>query len=422
MSLLTVGLSHRSAPVAVLERTALAGDAVTQLLADLADCLHVDEAVVLSTCNRVEVYAEVSKFHAGGQEISQSLSRTSGLSMDELSPHLYLHYEDSTVGHLFAVAAGLDSMVVGESQILGQVRAAYRRARAEHTVGRVLGTLFEQALRVGKRVHAQTGIDRAGASVVAAALDEAAAGIGALGGRRALLVGAGSMGALAAALLHRAGIAELVIANRTSARAVRLAESYGGRAVGLDEMAGELAEADLAVFSTGSNGLVLPASDVAGALAHRPRRPLALVDLALPHDVDPSVRDLPGVTLIDLATLADVLREASAGRDIASARAILAGEAAAFSNWQRSVSVGPTVTALRAKAAAVVAAELTRLNGRAPELTPRERAEVAATVHRVVDKLLHAPTVRVKELADRPGANGYAEALRDLFDLYPDAS
>lgn len=422
MSLLTIGLSHRTAPVAVLERAALPADGAAKLLTDLGDCLHVEEAVVLSTCNRIEVYAEVAKFHAGGQEISELLSRTSGVPPDELSPHLYAHYEESAVAHLFAVAAGLESMVVGESQILGQVRAAYRLARAEHAIGRGLGTLLEHALRVGKRVHAETAIDAAGASVVAAALEEAVQGIGSLLGRRALIIGAGSMGALAAALLHRAGVADLVIANRTAARAGRLATSYGGRAVSLDRIAAEIAGADLVLSSTGSTGLVLSAPQVTAAMARRPSRPLAVVDLALPHDVDPAVRTIDGVTMVDLATLGTVLREAGAGRDIDTARRIVADEVAAFGNWQRSVSVGPTVTALRAKAAAVVAAELARLNGRAPDLTPRERAEVAAAVHRVVDKLLHAPTVRVKQLAERPGGDGYAEALRDLFDLYPDAS
>jgi glutamyl-tRNA reductase len=422
MSLLTVGLSHRSAPVDVLERAALSPAAAGGLLADLRNCPHVEEAVVLSTCNRVEVYAEVSKFHAGGQEISDLLSRASGLAADELSAHLYLHYEESAVGHLFAVAAGLDSMVVGESQILGQVRAAYRRARGEYTTGRGVGALFEQALRVGKRVHAETGIDRAGASVVAAALETAAQGLGSLTGRRALIVGAGSMGALGAALLRRAGIAELVIANRTVARANRLAEAHGGRAVGLEQLPTEVAAADLLLSSTGSTGLVLRASDVATAMVGRSQRPLAVVDLALPHDVDPAVRDVEGVRMVDLATLGSVLREATAGRDIAAARRVVAEEVAAFASWQQSASVEPTVTALRAKAAAVVAAELSRLNRRLPDLSPRERAEVAGTVHRVVDKLLHAPTVRVKELAERPDGHGYAEALRDLFDLYPDAS
>jgi len=422
MNMVAVGLSHRSAPVDLLERAALVGDEAAKLLADLGGCLHVEEAVVLATCNRVEVYAEVSKFHAGGQEISELLSRASGLSLDELSPHLYLHYEDSAVAHLFAVAAGLDSMVVGESQILGQLRAAHRLARAEGTVGRGIGELVQQALRVGKRVHAETGIDRAGASVVAAALEEATFTVGSLVGLRAVVIGAGSMGALASALLRRGGVAELVIANRTMPRAERLADTYDGRAVRLPDVPAEVAVADLVLSSTGSTGLVLRAPAVAAAMAHRTQRPLAIVDLALPHDVDPAVRRVPGVRLVDLATLGEALRDASAGRDIAAARDIVAEEVAAFLGWQRSVQVGPTVAALRDKASAVVAAELARLNNRLPDLGDRERAEVANAVHRVVDKLLHAPTVRVKELAGRPGGHAYAEALRALFDLFPEGT
>jgi len=421
VSTLAVGLSYRSAPVAVLERAVLVGDAVADLLGALRASASVEEALVLSTCNRVEVYAEVSKFHGGVSEVSELLSRASGVPLEALSPHLYVHYEDSAVAHLFTVTAGLDSMVVGESQILGQVRTAYRLAREQGTVGRSLGALVQQALRVGKRVHAETGIDRAGASIVSAALTETERTLGSLVGLRALVIGAGSMGALAAGLLRRAGVGRLVILNRTAGRATGLAAAYDGRGAGLADLDAEVAVADLVLSSTGATGTVLTAAAVEAAMQGRDRRPLAVVDLALPRDVEPAVADISGVTLVDLATLGAALREVAAGRDIDAARRIVAEEVASFLAQLRVAHVGPTVVALRAKAADVVAAELARLDGRLPALTPRERQEVAATVRRVVDKLLHAPTVRVKELADGPGGAGYPQALRELFDLDPAA-
>ncbi len=421
MSVLVVGLSHRSAPGTVLERVALDGDGVVKLLADLNTSGHVDEAVVVSTCNRVEVYAEVSRFHGGVQEVSELLARSGGLPLDALAPHLYVHYEDSAVQHLFTVTAGLDSMVVGESQVLGQVRGAFRLADEEGTVGRVLRPLLQHALHAGKRAHAETGIDAAGPSVVDAALGAAGSALGALAGRHALVVGAGSMGALAVSLLRRAGVGELVVANRTPERAHRLAAAYGGRGTGLDELVGEIAGVDLLLCSTGATGVVVPAEAVEQAMRTRPGRPLAVVDLALPRDVEAAAAAVPGVTLVDLAALGAAIGDAVAGPEIEAAQRIVTDEVGAYLASRRSSHVAPTVVALRAKAAEVVAAELGRLDGRLPGLDPRAQAEVATTVRRVVDKLLHSPTVRVKELADQPGGQSYAAALRELFDLDPAA-
>jgi glutamyl-tRNA reductase len=417
VTVLAVGLSHRTAPVSVLADVALAEDDVAKLLADLLGAPHVAEALVASTCNRVEVYADVDKFHGGVADVSELLARTGGMPLERLSPYLYVHYDDRAVQHLFAVAAGLDSMVVGESQILGQVRSALRAAREADAVGRTLGPLLEQALRTGKRVHAETGIDRAGASVMSAGLDA----VGDLTGRHALVVGAGAMGALAVSLLRRRGVADLVVANRSVERAARLAAAVGARATGLDRLTEEIAVADVVVASTGAAGLVVPAASVAAALAAR-RRPLALVDVALPRDVDPGVRRIPGVTLVDLETLRETVGAVAAAADVEVARRIVTEEVGAFLAWRRAAQVAPTVVALRAKAADVVAAELSRLHARLPSLPEREREEVGATVRRVVDKLLHAPTVRVKELADAPEGPAYEEALRELFGLDPAAA
>jgi glutamyl-tRNA reductase len=417
MSLLVVGVSHRSAPVPLLERVALTGDPLTKLVHDIAATGPVGETVVLSTCNRVEVYADVTKFHPAVAEIPDLIARYTGVPLDELTGHLYVHYEQRAVQHLYSVACGLDSMVVGEAQILGQVREALALAQRLGTAGRVLNELVQQALRVGKRAHTETGIDRAGQSLVSVGLDLVAGALGdAVQGKSAIVVGAGSMSALAAVTLRRVGAGRIVIANRTVKRGRRLADQVGGAAVSLAELPAALAQADLLISCTGATGLVVHHDSITAAMALRGGRPIVLLDVALPRDVDPGVREVPGVTLVDLEAIA----EASVGaEDVDAVRAIVAEEVLAYRGLRIEAQLAPTVAALRSKAAEVVAAELSRLDGRVPELTEQAREEVARTVRRVVEKLLHSPTVRVKELATEPNGHGYAEALRELFDLDP---
>ena len=369
MSLLAVGVSHRTAPVALLEQFAMAADDRVKALHELVAGDHVSEALVLSTCNRIEVFAEVEKFHGGVADVSRVLARQAGATVEELSPYVTVHYEDQAVAHLFTVASGLDSMVVGETQVLGQLRAAYALARAEGTVGRALHPVAQRALRVGKRVHTETGIDRAGASLVSVALDRAEERIGSLQGRSVLVVGAGSMGALAATTLARRG-AGVVISSRTDAHAARLAASVGGRSAALADLPTELAAADALVTCTGATGLVVGTDVVATAMAGREGRPLAVVDLALPRDVDPGVAALPGVHVVDLALLQGE-RAATPGRptagpvaadDIAAAHALVEAETALLRAERQAAEVAPTVSALRSQAADVVEAELLRLS------------------------------------------------------------
>jgi glutamyl-tRNA reductase len=424
MSLLAVGVSHQTAPVALLEQFAMGPDDRVKALHELVESDHVSEALVLATCNRIEVFAEVERFHGGVTDVSRVLARQAGATVEELSPYVTVHYEDQAVAHLFTVASGLDSMVVGETQVLGQLRAAYALAREQGSVGRALHPVAQRALRVGKRVHTETGIDRAGASLVSVALDRAEDSIGSLDGRQVLVVGAGSMGALAATTLARRG-ASVVVSTRTQAHAARLAATVGGRAADLADMTAELAAADVLVTCTGATGLVVSTEVVAEAMRGRGDRPLVVVDLALPRDVDPGVAALPGVHVVDLALLQGE-RASTPGRptagpvaadDIAAAHAIVETETAFMRAERQAAEVAPTVSALRSQAAEVVDAELLRLSTRLPGLDARARAEIARTVRRVVDKLLHEPTVRVKELAATPGDTDYAGALRALFGL-----
>jgi glutamyl-tRNA reductase len=404
MNLLVVGVSHRTAPVPVLERLAAAPAEVPQLLADLLTGEYVGEALVLSTCNRVEIYAGVSGFHGALTEIVATLAARAGMSPTELAPYAYVHYEAEAVRHAYRVATGLDSMVVGEAQVLGQLRDAYAIAAEQDATGRLLHELMQQALRVGKRAHTETGIDRAGQSAVSAALELASPD--GLAGRSAWVVGAGAMGALALATLSRAGAGPLYVTNRGMARAQRLAELHGATPV----PAPDLSIVDVVVSATASSGYVIGPSDVT--------RPVTIVDLAVPRDVDPAVAHLPGVTLVDIERLGAALRDcAELSADRAAVERIVAEEVEGFRTWLRGLDLAPTLAALRGRADELVGTELRRLAQRRPELTDEQRAEVARTLHRVVQRLLHQPTVRVRQLAAGPDGQRYPELLRELFDL-----
>jgi glutamyl-tRNA reductase len=439
VSVLLFGVSHRSAPVAVLEQLFADESDQIKLVEGLLQAPLVTEVMLLSTCNRVEVYAVVDAFHGGLSAIGQVLAEHAGISMGELTKHAYVRYSEAAVEHLFAVTSGLDSAVIGEQQVLGQVRRAYATAEANRTVGRVLHDLAQRALAVGKRVHSETSIDAAGASVVSVALHVAAERLyrpelgpsyTALAGRTATVIGAGSMGALTAAHLVRLGVSQINVVNRSLPRAQRLAEiiaeqGVNAQAMTLDQLPAALATADLAVSCTGAVRPVVTLADVHHALATAPRdelaQPLVMCDLGMPRDIDPAIAGLPGVTVIDMDRVQREPSARAAAADAEAARSIVAAEVAAYLAAQRMAEVTPTVTALRQRAADVVEAELLRLENRLPGLDGDQRDEVARTVRRVVDKLLHAPTVRIKQLAGAPGGDTYAEALRELFELDPQA-
>ena len=420
MSVLVVGISHRTAPVDVLERVALDDESARKLSADLLDSEHVSEAVVVSTCNRVEVYVAVDRFHGSVEDVSRILAERAGTGRDTVVRHLFVHYDEAAVAHLFRVAAGLDSMVVGESQILGQVRIALQRAQEQATAGTMLNALFQQALRVGKRAHAETGIDQAGRSVVTAALDHVERSTGSLAGARVLVVGAGAMSGLAVSTLMARGLTDISIANRTPARAERLAAGVGGRVVAWQDLPAALVDVDVVISGTGSIGVVIETPWIAAALRHRTQdQTYAVVDLALPHDVDPAVADLPDVHYVGLATLVEHLSDGPVADDVRAVRTIVGEEVSAFLSVRAAARVTPTVVALRSMATEVVDREIERLDARLPGLDERTRDELVQTVRRVADKLLHSPTVRVKELAEASSGVDYAVALTDLFRLDP---
>ncbi|MEO6472793.1 MAG: glutamyl-tRNA reductase [Aeromicrobium sp.] len=415
MSFLVVGMSHKSAPIDILERVSLDTDAAVKLSHLVLENEFVSEAVVVSTCNRVEIYVEAERFHGSVDEVSALLAEHSGLDREEFVRHVYVHFDEAVVAHLFAVASGLDSMIPGESQILGQVRDALQVAQAESTVGSVLNLLFQQALRIGKRGHAETGIDRLGPSIVTASLD-AAGDIIIDDATRFLVAGAGTMSSLAVKTLVERGIApnRIMVANRTFQRAYELVAAFGVSAVRWQAMDVELGAADVLITCTGANGIVFTRERIEAA---RGDRAMALIDLALPRDIDSSVGNIDGVTLVDLEVLSRRPENVELAQDIESVRVIVADEVRAFLTARAAANVTPTVVALRTMATGVVASEVARIEARRPDLDDETLADIRHALRRVADKLIHAPTVRVQELTEGPVGLTYADALADLFAL-----
>ncbi|MBV7294543.1 glutamyl-tRNA reductase [Corynebacterium sp. TAE3-ERU12] len=429
--MLLVGMSHRSAPVPVLERVTVGGTERPATLNRLISEDAINEAMLVATCNRVEYYVTCTGFHAGLAAVMGEIIDRTGYEMDDISPYLYIRYAEGAAEHLFAVASGLESMVLGEQQIIGQIRAAYTEADECGTAGSAIHDLAQRALRTGKRVHTETGIDEAGTSMVSVALTDAIRTLqtgtepdacDALNGRNAVVLGAGAMSSLAATHLGRCGIDKITIANRTVNRAQTLAEhaieaGVAAEGIALADYVSALADADILISATGSVGPVVSREQVEAVMTVRGTRPLAVVDLSMPRDVSDGVAEIPGVSLFDIEHLQLQSLDELDQDDEAAARAIVSEELSAYLNAQRAMEVAPTVKALRQRAGEVVAAELSRLETKTPDLSDRERAEVTRAVNRVVDKLLHVPTVQVKKLSASPGGPSYAAALQRLFDL-----
>ena len=421
MSVIVLGLSHRSAPLTVLERASLDAGAQQGLLETLVASENVREPVVLSTCNRVEVYADAATFHGAVTEIGDALASATGVPLNDLREHLYVHFDDRAVAHMFSVAAGLDSLAVGESQILGQLRDSLRDGQESGRVGPVMSRLVQQALRVGKRVHSETGIDQVSRSLVERGLELSENMLGDLTRLRAVVVGAGAMSSLATHTLVRHGLQDVTVVNRTFEAAERLAAAAGVKARPVDELADALSEADLVFSCTGAVGHVIDAT--LAARANPEGRMQVYVDLALPRDIAEEVAAVRGVALLSLTDLGPQIEgEAGAEAEIKAVQDLVTSEVADFIVARRAERVAPTVAALRANAANIVASELSLLESKVPDMDEATRAQVQRCVHRVVEKILHTPTVRVKELASQGtgvGESDYASVLSALFDLDP---
>lgn len=421
MSVLLVGVSHQSAPMDLLDDIAAHLPDDAQLRRDILGSDYVAETMIVRTCNRIEVVADVARFHGSVQDIARNISKHTSISLDELTPHLYVHFEDRAVHHLFAVSSGLDSMIVGEQQILGQVRSSLKHAQESGSAGRVLNEVGQSALRVGKRVHSETGIDRHGASVVSVALEQASQSVDNLADARVLVVGAGAMGVLAVQTLQELGASDISITSRTSEKSHAVAAERGIKAVELGELTAALATKDLVITATGAQGYTIDVAMAEAAVATRAEGQLVLVDLALPHDVDPKCAELPQVVRIDLGDLAEAPGSQASQADLSAAWQIVDEEVSEFVVAQAALKVEPIVVSLRAKADGVLESELNRLRLKHPEMSEEFAEAVEQAMRRTMSNLLHTPTVRIKQFASDPEGLKYAEALHTLFDLDPEA-
>jgi glutamyl-tRNA reductase len=419
VSVVVIGLNHRTMPLDLFERMTVDGARLPKALHDLGAREHVGEVVVLSTCNRTEVYAIAERFHGAYADVRNFLSELAFVTPDEFADHLYVHYDAEAIRHLFSVAAGLDSAVIGEAEILGQVRTAWEKAGEEGSSGPVLNLLFRHALETGKRARTETSIARGTASVSHAAVEMAAERLGDLTGKRVLIMGAGEMAEGMATSLQAAGVEQVLVANRTWRKARALADRIGGQAVRLSDLSQALTEIDLLLTSTGATVPVVEHDDFEPVMAERAGRPLLIVDIAVPRDVDPTVADLPGVTLLNID---DLRRFAQAGverrsHELAAVEAIIDDELSRFRSAASARSAAPLVSALHARAEQVRTAELDRFAAKLDGLDERQREAVEALTKGLVAKLLHQPTVTLKDTAGSATGERLADATRQLFDL-----
>jgi glutamyl-tRNA reductase len=417
MSILVVGLNYRRVPVDVLERLAFDGESLPKGLHQLRDHEHVREAAILSTCNRVEVYALATGFHAGVAALRTFLSEFHHFPGEDFEEFLYSLYDEEAARQLFTVASGIDSMVVGEPQILSQVRDAFRIAAEEGATGPVLSALFRQAIRVGRRARAETGIARSAGTLAAAGLELARGALGRLSGRTILILGAGKMSDLAASTIAAEG-GRVIVANRTPSRAVAVAQRIGGEAVALGELEEALRQSDLVLSSTGSAEPLITHDMVAAAMEHRADRPLVLLDLAVPRDVEPAAGDVDGVQLRNLDDLRTAVSPGAGQADeIERVRDIVAEEVPRFASWQRAHHLAPVIQALQRRGDDIREAELTRVAGRLGRLSQAEREAVDALARAMFAKLLHGPITRIKAGAGTAEGESLVRALRELFGL-----
>jgi glutamyl-tRNA reductase len=415
VSLVVVGLNHRHASLDQLERLAVSPEQAPKALLWLMQRSHISEAVVLSTCNRVEVYARVHRFHGGISDLRQFFCEWGGFAPEELSDLTYEYHDERAAAHLFTVTCGLDSVVVGEQQVARQVKQAYLDAEREGACGANLGGVFQRALRVARQVRTLTQVDQAASSMLDVGLEAAEAELGPVAGRTVLLLGAGKIGTLASRRLLDTARQVLVV-NRTFDRAERLA-GYGARALPIERLDDAIERADLVIASTASRDPLIAPERLRPIMARRPDRELVLLDLAVPRDVTPACRDLPGVRVLDVDAVAAAVADKPPAGELTQARELVAEEVSAYMTWQHARRVEPTIAALRARAERIRVAELERMSSRLAGLDDRQRAAVEQLSRGILNTLLHDPTVRLKAASDDDRGGWQAEVVRDLFSL-----
>jgi glutamyl-tRNA reductase len=419
VSIVVFGVNHRTGPLALLERVTIADDAIAKTVHGLMSRPNIREVVVLSTCNRTEVYAVAEKFHGAYGDLRDFFCDLGGFSADELIPHVYSQHDDAAISHLFEVASGLDSAVLGESEILGQVRIAWERSQREGGALSTLNLLFRHAIETGKRARTETSIGRHTASVSHAAVDMARESLGAIDGMTVLVVGAGDMGEGVTVALADSGVGQVLVTNRTIAKAQALADRVSGSVTEFYRLAESLVEADVVVTCTGAGSTVIDADMVKNAMLQRPDRPLFIVDIAVPRDVDSDVANIDGVTLLDLDNLRDWAARGQAQRatEALAVRDIIVQEIERFNMETTARQAAPLVAQLHERAEAVRAAEIERQNKKLSSLTPEQQDAVDAVTKGIVAKLLHDMSVRLKDDAGTPRGERNSAAVRDLFDL-----
>ena len=412
--------THRDTPMRVIERIAVPPDHLPHRLRAMRDLPGVRESFLLSTCNRVEAYVVVDDPASGPAIVDEVLGILVGpaaLPLAEVRESMVIDTAERVVRHVVSVACGLDSMVIGEYQIVAQLRQALRAAAEADVIGPVLDSLIRLALRTGKRARSTTAIGATSRSMVSVGLGLAATGLGGLADKSGLLIGAGKMGALAGPLLRQAGVGSIAVTNRTPDHARHLADRIAGHVVDVADLIPAISVSDVVVSSTGAPGHMVVADQVAEAMRPRPDTPLFVLDLALPRDIDPEVRQIPQVTVVDIEDIGAYLCDSQVPDNIAVVGSMVGESVEEYQRWRDQRVAAPVIGALRAQAGQMIEAETRRLHRRLPDLDERSRREADATVRRVVHKLLHAPTVRAKELAMGPDGSRYLEALTALFDL-----
>ncbi len=423
MSIILAGVSHHNTPLSIRERLYFPEGDMDEWLDRLADYRGLDERLILSTCNRVEVYSAVEDFEQGLDAIHRFFLESRDIGAEELNAHLYVHREDEATRHLFTVASSLDSMVVGEPQILGQVKEAYRVAQASGHAGKSLTNLFSRAFRVAKKIREQTPIGESPVSVSSVAVDLAKRIFGSLEGKNVLLLGAGEMGEAAARHLKASGAGTLQVANRTLARAQELAAKLGGLALSIDNLEQALIDADVVITSTASQGFILDKPTVAAALEKRRDAPVFLIDIAVPRNVAPEVNDLEDAYLYDVDDLQSVAADNLRGREEVArdARAILETEVQTYLARQKAEELRHTFAAIRFFAESMRREEVEKTFQRLPELGEGNRDALDAMTKALVNKLLHHPFTVLRRMAEDDVEDISVESVQKLFGVEPES-